>query len=85
MNRPFGKRTAFLLLSSAAVGVAPKCPLCLVALLGISGATVAWLSPVTMLWMKIAAGVLALATLASAVGRGWPRDNCDRCSIRKGV
>jgi hypothetical protein len=85
LNRPFGKRTAFLLLSSAAVGVAPKCPLCLVALLGISGTTVAWLSPVTMLWIKIAAGVFALATFASVVWRGWLRDDCDRCSIRKGV
>jgi hypothetical protein len=85
LNRPFGKRTAFLLLSSAAVGVAPKCPLCLVALLGISGTAVAWLSPVTMLWLKIAAGVFGAATLASALWRGWLRDDCDRCSTRKGV
>ena len=80
MSRPLRKRSAFLFLSSAAAVAVPKCPLCLIPLLGISGAAgsiaFAWLTPATMAGIKLAMGAVSLVLLTSIL---W-RKNHDRCS-----
>lgn len=62
-------QTKWMVVSSVALALAPKCPFCLLAFFGTFGATAAiapfyeaWLSPLTAIWLILTVGVLA-----------WPR------------
>lgn len=53
-------RGALLAISSVALASAPKCPLCVAALLGAAGAVAAaWLAPLTAVCLALTLGVMA--------------------------
>ena len=60
------RRTRAMVVSSALLAIAPKCPLCLSAFLGTFGVATlpasayrAWLAPLTAIWLSLTIGMVA--------------------------
>lgn len=65
--KPGQSRTRWIVISSVALALAPKCPFCLLALFGAFGSAAAlapfyesWLLPLTAIWLILTVGVLAV-------------------------
>lgn len=61
------RRTKLMVVSSALLAVAPKCPICFLAYFGIFGVATTsasvyrvWLAPLTAIWLALTVGVLAV-------------------------
>lgn len=76
------RRESMLALSSVALAMAPKCPLCFLALAGTIGAAAAWIAPITIACLGLTivtvakrARLLAIAAAAAILGGRFLLDN----------
>ena len=76
------RRESMLALSSVALAMAPKCPLCFLALAGTLGAAAAWIAPITIACLALTivtvakrARLLALIASSAILGGRFLLDN----------